>query len=179
MKNLLSIGFCVILSVCMSSCVKDIDLDQMHDIALNPNMDLTLVKYRINSQQVMEAIMKSNGKLTDTVSLGLLEESDFRDMLEQAKVEINVFNSLSCNVNYAIYFLDDGNKEVLSYNHKVIGAKGLNVESDQSIWNISNNDSLQIFKKARKVVVEFAPQENDTIGGEFYFGSNASFSLSL
>ena len=179
MRNLLSIGFCLILSVCMSSCVKDIDFNQMDDITLNPNMDLALVKYRINSHQVMEAIINKNGKLIDTVSLGLLEESDFRDMLEQAKVEINVFNSLSCNVNYALHFLDDGNKEVLSFNNKIVGSKDLKVESDQSIWNISNNDSLQVFKKARKVVVEFVPEENDTIGGEFYFGSNASFSLGL
>lgn len=179
MRNLLSIGFCLILSVCMSSCVKDIDFNQMDDITLNPNMDLALVKYRINSQQVMEAIMNKNGKLIDTVNLEALEEKDFRDKLEEARFEINVFNSLSCNVNYALRFVDAKNREVLGFTHKVAGANQNLVESDQNIWNISNYDSLQVFKRARKVVVEFVPQGYDTIGGEFYFGSNASLSLGL
>jgi len=166
--------FCAVIL----SCVKGVDLDQTEEIALTPDLQVSLLVFDVTS---VDFIDKDTGEFTaiirDTVRLEFLDDSYIQDDLSTVEFSFRYTNSFPQSFRNKISFLSENDRVQHFLQFDIAqGEKENPVVTD---WvEYIGNVRIDVIKKSIKMVVEIEviPNENP-FEGELKFESKGLFSF--
>jgi len=168
----------LLFSVVMISCVKGVDLDQTEEIALTPDLQVSLLVFDVTSVDFKD---KDTGEFTpiirDTVRLEFLDDSYIQDDLVTVEFSFKYTNSFPQSFRNKISFLSENDR----LQHSVIFdiAEGNKDAPAVTDWvDFIENERIDLIKNSIKMVVEIEviPNQNP-IEGELKFESKGFFSF--
>ncbi len=170
--------FLLLISAISVSCVKGVDLDQTEEIALTPDLQVSLLTFDVVGDDFSD---KDSGAFTpiirDTVRLEFLDDSYIQDDLVTVEFSYKYTNSFTQPFRNKISFLSENNSVQHSVSFDIAeGAKG-----NPSVTNwvdFIENDRIEVVKRSIKMVVEIEAITNqDPFEGELKFESKGLFSF--
>lgn len=174
-------NLCILLmlfSVVMISCVKDVDLDQTEEIALTPDLQVSLLVFDVTQVDFIDVI---NNEFTpiirDTVRLEFLDDSYIQDDLATVEFSYKYTNSFPQKFRNKISFLSEENavQHFVSFDIE----KGNKNNPVVTNWvDFIENERIDVIKNSIKMVVEIEvlPDSND-FEGKLDFESKGLFSF--
>lgn len=177
--NFLKISVLLLLfSVVVHSCVKDVDLDQTEDIALTPDLqvslllfDVTEVDFRNRVTNVFVPVIR------DTVRLEFLDDSYIQNDLTTVEFSYKYTNSFPQAFRNKISFLSENNRLQHSVSFDI--AEG-NVSSpvETKFIDTVETENINVIKNSIKMVVEIEVLPPlKPFSGELKFESKGLFSF--
>tara|TARA_R100000935_G_C2812604_1_gene155716 strand:- start:507 stop:1058 length:552 start_codon:yes stop_codon:yes gene_type:complete len=168
----------LLFSVVAHSCVKDVDLDQTDDIALTPDLQVSLLIFDVVEENFTDP---ETGIFTpiirDTVRLEFLDDSYIQDDLVTAEFSFRYTNSFAQPFRNKISFLSENDRTQHVVNFDIApGIKNSPVVTD---WvEVIENSNIDVIKNSIKMVVEIEalPNTNPFVG-ELKFESKGLFSF--
>lgn len=134
MKNFLakSISLMLIGGV-LSSCVKDVDLEQKEEISLSPDVQIDLLIYDIDQSQFVDpSTGNSKTHISDTVRLEFLDDDYIQEDLSSVEFYFRHINTFPREIESKIRFLSDANQEQFAVNYTIKpGVDGNPVTTEQ------------------------------------------------
>jgi len=177
-KHLKIVVLLLLFSVVIVSCVKGIDLDQTEEIALTPDLQVSLLTFDVTGIDFKD---EDSGIFTpiirDTVRLEFLDDSYIQDDLVTVEFSFKYTNSFPHPFRNKISFLseNDRTQHVVSFDIAP-GDKNSPVVTD---WvELIENANIDVIKKSIKMVVEIEALPNQSpFEGELKFESKGLFSF--
>jgi len=168
----------LLFSVVIFSCVKGVDLDQTEEIALTPDLQVSLLVFDVTSTDFID---KDTGEFTavirDTVRLEFLDDSYIQDDLNNVEFSFRYTNSFPQLFRNKISFLSENDRVQHSLQFEIIKGEKDNPAVTEWIEFIEN-ERIDVIKKSIKMVVEIEVFPNeDTFEGELKFESKGLFSF--
>ena len=168
----------VLCSLVLVSCVKGVDLDQREEIALTPDLQVSLLIFDVTAQDFNDP---ETGEfqpiIRDTVRLEFLDDSYIQDDLSTVEFSFKYTNSFTQAFRNKISFLSETNgvQHVVSFDI-LAGTKGQPVETN---WiEFIDKANIDVVKKSIKMVVELQAIPNqDPFDGVLKFESKGLFSF--
>ncbi len=177
-KPLRSLLILLLGSVVIVSCVKGVDLDQTKEIALTPDLQVSLLTFDVTNVDFKD---KDSGEfapiIRDTVRLEFLDDSYIQDDLVTVEFSFKYTNFFSQPFRNKISFLSENNRVQHSVSFDIAqGEKNTPVETN---WvEFIGNDRIDVIKNSIKMVVEIEALPNqNTFEGELKFESKGLFSF--
>lgn len=168
----------LLFSVVLFSCVKDVDLDQTEEIALTPDLQVSLLVFDVTSIDFKD---QDTGEFTsiirDTVRLEFLDDSYIQDDLSTVEFSFRYTNSFPQQFQNKISFLSENDRVQHSLQFDIAqGGKDNPVVTD---WvEAIENERIDVIKNSIKMVVEIEVIPNaNTFEGELKFESKGLFSF--
>ena len=178
------VGLLFGFSLCLNSCVKDVDVNQPESSAPLPILDSELISSTLEATDFMEDGKSENLQpLTDTLNLAPIRSDFFIDEIEKINLSFKFINSLNANFKVDFEFLNDDND--LKYTVQVPISSG-SIEKPISVETIVTikEPELKIFKEATKLVYRISGLQNSKpftpeTKGTIELQSKASFLLDM
>ena len=168
----------VLFSIMMVSCVKGVDLDQREEIALTPDLQVSLLIFDVTGDDFSNLDTgEFQAIIRDTVRLEFLDDSYIRDDLSTVEFSFKYTNSFTQPFRNKISFLSETNTVQHVVNFDILaGNKGQAVETN---WiEFIDNANIDVIKRSIKMVVELQALPNqDPFVGELKFESKGLFSF--
>jgi len=177
-KSLRSPLILLLISVVIISCVKGVDLDQTEEIALTPDLQVSLLTFDVTNVDFKD---KDTGEFTpiirDTVRLEFLDDSYIQDDLTTVEFSFKYTNSFPQPFRNKISFLSENNRVQHSVSFDIAQGEKNNPAITDWVEYIGN-DRINVIKNSIKMVVEIEvlPNQN-TFEGELKFESKGLFSF--
>jgi hypothetical protein len=172
----ISILFLFTLGV--TSCVKDIDLDQAKNIGLKPKLQVDLLIFDVNEIDFVDTLTNQQKNIIrDTVRLEFLDDSYVQDDLVEVEFSFKYINSFSQSFHNKISFLSENNsaQHVVEFN---INPGDKNNPAVTEVLDLIEFDQIQVIRRSIKMAVEIeALPDNDPFTGELKFQSKGLFSF--
>jgi len=168
----------LLFSVVMLSCVKGVDLDQTEEIALTPDLQVSLLVFDVTGADFKD---KDTGEFTaiirDTVRLEFLDDSYIQDDLSTVEFSFRYSNSFPQAFRNKISFLSENDRVQHSLQFDI--AQGEKENPAITDWvEFIENERIDVIKKSIKMVVEIEVIPNDNpFEGELNFESKGLFSF--
>ena len=168
----------LLLCVAMGSCVKGVDLSQTEEIALTPDLQVSLLLFDVTNADFKD---KDTGVFTatikDTVRLEFLDDSYIQDDLTSVEFSFKYTNSFPQSFRNKIYFLSENDNVQHSLQFDI--AKGDKNNPVVTDWvEVIENDRIDVIKRSIKMVVELEVVPNqEAFEGELKFESKGLFSF--
>jgi len=173
-QRLLFLMFCLGLT----SCVKDVDLNQAKDIGLKPKLQIDLLTFDVNETDFVDTL--TNQKKTiirDTVRLEFLDDSYIQDDLVEVEFSFKYINSFPQSFHNKISFLSENNsaQHVVEFN---INPGDINNPSVTEVIDLIEFDQIQVIRRSIKMAVEIEVLPgNEPFNGEMKFQSKGLYSF--
>ncbi|RKS44943.1 hypothetical protein BC962_2615 [Gillisia mitskevichiae] len=168
----------LLFSVVIFSCVKGVDLDQTEEIALTPDLQVSLLVFDVTNTDFID---KDTGEFTavirDTVRLEFLDDSYIQDDLNNVEFSFRYTNSFPQPFRNKISFLSENDRVQHSLEFEI--NKGEKDNPAVTEWiEFIENERIDVIKKSIKMVVEIEVLPNeDAFEGELKFESKGLFSF--
>ena len=153
-----------LLFVCLfSSCIQNLDFNQVEDITAEPVFKSSLVYFtlnqitffdRINSLEIVTPISKNSKFLS-------LNSSFVRNNLVKVQLDFEINNQFDRDFNVTFQFLDDNDAITHSFQTFNIGANNLKYLHSEEIM-VANNQ-LFLSSTKIKVLVQLAPSTSGSV----------------
>lgn len=177
-KNLLPQVLFLFISVSLTSCVKDVDLDQAEDIALRPKLLVDLLFFELDDEDLKNHESDQQKIIIrDTVRLEFLDDDYIQKDLMEVEFNFKYKNSFSQDFINTISFLSENNQEqlVLKFN---VGAGSENNPTEIEKTELIKAEHLSSIKRSIKMVMEIEVLSDDQpLSGELKFESKGLFSF--
>src|SRR5690606_19213354 len=178
LRKILSLALILLLATGISSCVKDIDLDQAGDISLQPEIQADLLIFEVDQKDFIDPDTNLQ-RLTirDTVRLEFLDDDYVQKDLENVEFSFKFRNTFPQTFLNRILFLSENNQ----LQHEIIfetlpGSAGRSVESE--FIETIEPARIHVIKRSIKMVVEItAVNNNEPFTGTLNFESKGLFSF--
>lgn len=131
MKNLNYIF--AIWSLCLVSCIKDIDTDQLNDIEILTDHNITLVHFDIGVNSFLDDLNNERLVLTDTLRLPIFVGPYTQNFLIQADFEYVLSNSYDRGITIQYELLDIDNVLLYQFPPIPIPQTSANLNVTQSV----------------------------------------------
>ncbi len=168
----------VLFSLVLVSCVKGVDLNQREEIALTPDLQVSLLIFDVIGEDFSDPETgEFQAIIRDTVRLEFLDDSYIQDDLSTVEFSFKYTNSFTQPFRNKISFLSETNGVLHVVNFDILaGTKGQPVETN---WvEFINNANIDVVKNSIKMVVELQALPNqDPFEGELKFESKGLFSF--
>ncbi|WP_010230154.1 hypothetical protein [Gillisia marina] len=168
----------LLFSVVLHSCVKGVDLDQTEEIALTPDLQVSLLVFDVTNVDFKD---QESGAFTpiirDTVRLEFLDDSYIQDDLVTVEFSFKYTNSFPQPFRNKISFLSENDRVQRSVSFDI--AEGNKDNPAITDWiEFIENERIDVIKKSIKMVVEIEvlPNQNP-FDGELKFESKGLFSF--
>lgn len=177
-KPLRSLLVLVLICTVGISCVKGVDLGQTEEIALTPDLQVSLLTFDVTQGDFND---KDTGEFTpiisDTVRLEFLDDSYIQDDLSTVEFSFKYTNSFSQPFRNKISFLSENNRLQHSVSFDIAQGGKNNPAVTDWVEFIGNN-RIDVIKNSIKMVVEIEALPNqNTFEGELKFESKGLFSF--
>ncbi|HSM64353.1 MAG TPA: hypothetical protein VK833_10485 [Gillisia sp.] len=170
--------FLLLFGVVMGSCVKGVDLDQTEEIALTPDLQVSLLIFDVTSEDFSNPDTgEFQATIRDTVRLEFLDDSYIQDDLNTVEFSFKYTNSFSQPFRNKISFLSENDRVQHVVNFDIqAGNKDQAVETN---WiEFIDNANIDVIKNSIKMVVEIqAYPDQDPFIGELKFESKGLFAF--
>ena len=168
----------VLFSILMVSCVKGVDLDQTEEIALTPDLQVSLLIFDVSGEDFSNPNTgEFQAIISDTVRLEFLDDSYIQNDLSTVEFSFKYTNSFSQAFRNKISFLSEDNGLQHVVNFDILPGKKDNAVETNWIEFI-DNDNIDAIKNSIKMVVEIqALPSPDAFDGELKFESKGLFSF--
>lgn len=131
----------IILILCFTSCVKEVDFNQIDDAEINSNLLLTFVHFNLKGSD----FSSDNGNeyvITDTVQLPINE--GFEEYLSKVVFEIDSENSFDSGFKIEVVFLDEDKTPFYKLSPTIVIPLGS--ENLATIIEIPQEDMFNVFQ---------------------------------
>tara|TARA_R100000935_G_scaffold51092_1_gene77365 strand:+ start:475 stop:1026 length:552 start_codon:yes stop_codon:yes gene_type:complete len=168
----------VLFGIVMISCIKDVDLDQSEEIALTPDLQVSLLIFDVTADDFTNPDTgEFQAIIGDTVRLEFLDDSYIQNDLNTVEFSFKYTNSFSQAFRNKISFLSEDNSLQHVVNFDILPGKKDNVVETNWIEFIEN-ENIDVIKNSIKMVVEIQVLPNqDPFDGELKFESKGLFSF--
>lgn len=168
----------LLFSVVVISCVKDVDLDQTEEIALTPDLQVSLLIFDVTEGDFKEVITNQFSPIIrDTVRLEFLDDSYIQDDLTSVEFKYKYTNTFSQKFRNTISFLSEQDAVQHSVSFDIAeGNKNNPIVTE--LVDFIENERIDVIKNSIKMVVEIEvlPDLN-AFEGELKFESKGLFSF--
>lgn len=161
------------LILMLTSCVKDVDLDQAKEIVIPPKAALDLVFFTLTRED-FEGDQNSPLMASDFTRLDFLDDDYIQNNLVRADFNFRFTNSFEREFVAVIRFLSEGNAvqhEILIPIPAGTGASPAKVD----FWDIINKDQIAKVRRSIKVSVEISTYNSAFGEGELNLKSKAFY----
>lgn len=134
------------------SCVKDIDLDQIDDIEIFTDHNVTLVHFDLGVLNFLDEFNNELLVFSDTTRLPIFIGSFTKDYLIQADFNYILNNSFDRNILFQFELLDSIDNSLLKFDPVFVPSGTTDLSITQSIFE----DELPTVFETEKIVVTFA-----------------------
>ena len=168
----------LLFSLGLTSCVKDVDLDQAKDIGLKPKLQIDLLIFDVNEADFVDTLTNQQKTIIrDTVRLEFLDDSYVQDDLMEVEFSFKYINSFPKSFHNKISFLSENNsaQHVVEFN---INPGDKNNPAVTEVIDLIKFDQIQIIRRSIKMAVEIEVLPgSDPFIGELNFQSKGLFSF--
>ncbi len=151
----------VLFACWMTSCVKDVDLDQAGNITLQPEIQADLLIFEIDQKEFTEP--KTNifsNVIRDTVRLEFLDDSYIQNDLAKVEFSFRYRNSFPQSFANKISFLSE--QDNLQHQVEFITEAGsMGNPSITEVIEVIETENIDVIKRSIKMVVEIEALTND------------------
>ncbi|WP_299103675.1 hypothetical protein [uncultured Tenacibaculum sp.] len=179
-KLLLLIIVVVLLGV--SSCVKDINLDQVDNFSAEPKYIASLVYFKVPAIGFLDS---SNNELStaivDETRLTVIEEEIFQKYLIEASLDFEIRNPFNRSIRVELQFLDDSNNVTYLMNTIIVPAN-TNKFVHKEVISIGSNPQFLNSRKVRaslQLVTTSGSAIDANDLNEFEFKSAGTFTFKI
>lgn len=172
------------LTVCLSSCVKDVDVNQEESIAPVPLLESELMTSALEAKDFIESgDLQELRTVTDTLNMASIRSNFFIDEMKNVSLSLKFINSLDAGFKIDFEFLNDANESKYAVHVPVSSGSIEKPVSVETIVTIKEPE-LKIFKEATKLVYRISvlpdskPFSPDT-EGDIALQSKAYFSFDM
>ncbi|MEG9328652.1 hypothetical protein SAMN04488034_104221 [Salinimicrobium catena] len=158
LKDLLKIPLLTISIFFISvSCVKDVDLDQIEEIKLQPKAVVDLINFELNADLIPTLDLGNPFTTEEIIPFNVIT-----DDLEESVVGIDLgfeyYNSLPRTFNVEINFLDDRNRVKQTRKFEIPpGSKNFPADN-QLIFSFTTAKELELLSESTQVKAKFTMQ---------------------
>jgi hypothetical protein len=147
----------------LTSCVKDVDFNQVNDFSAKPIFKSTLVYFTVNQIDFFDVVnsVELVTPLNDTSDFTILRSNFVRNNLLKAELEFKVVNKFNRNFKVNISFLDANNNVTHSFNEFNVTAKNESFTQIEEI--IISSNQLFLSSTKVKVSIELSPSTDGSI----------------
>lgn len=147
-----------------SSCVKDIDLDQMDEITIPPEVTVDLVYFTLNPTHFVDAASAVQ-TVSDTTRLDFLDDDYIKESLMRAEFNFKYFNSFPQAFTSTVSFLSENDAVRHSFFIEIPGGSAA-APAVVDFGEIIENSNIDVIRKSIKVniKVEMHPDSNPVEG---------------
>lgn len=170
--------FLILFSLGLTSCVKDVDLDQAKDIGLKPELQIDLLIFDVNEDNFVDSITNQPiSNIRDEVRLEFLDDSYIQDDLMEVEFKFKYINTFPQSFRSRISFLSE-NDQVQYKVDTIIAAGNMNNPVVTEVTRLIEFDQIQVIRRSIKMAVEIeALPGSDPFIGELKFQSKGLFSF--
>jgi len=144
----------ICLGIVFSTCVGNVDFDQVDDIVLEPEFKVALVHFRANPDDFV-----TNGGLSfisDITEIHHFDSGTAQESITKIELLFEIENTFNKAFNLEYQFLNNLNQITYTITFNIPQNSGLLQETREI-----TNDELQLFLSSKGIVV-FAEMESDT-----------------
>ena len=164
----------------LSSCVKDVNLNQIDDFDATPRYVASLVYFKIPTQGFLDS---SNNEITtaiiDETRLTVIEEEIFQKYLTDAVLDFEITNPFDRNIQVELQFLDEADNLTYQILPIVIPAGSIKF-AHKEIISVSGNPQFLNSRKVRAsiqlITTTGSPIDSNDLK-EFEFKSAGTFTF--
>lgn len=159
----------------MTSCVKDMDLDQAQEIVIPPSVALDLIYSTIDSSDFFSTGASGSLVARDEVHLEFLDDDYIRDGLMRADYNFIFENSFTQTFNAKFTFLSENN--LVKYRVDFVIPAGSSASpATIDYTEIIDVDEIKAIRESIKMIVEIEMVPNgDAFEGELQLKSKAFY----
>lgn len=177
-KPILNICLFLLLLGGLTSCVKDVDLDQAENITLQPDLQVDLLIFDVDEVDFRDPVTNAlKTIIRDTVRLEFLDDDYIQDDLSKVEFSFKYINSFPQSFNNSISFLSENNR----VQHRVnfpIDSGTVTSPVTTEIIELIDEDQIGVIRRSIKMVVEIEVLPNsEPFTGELTFQSKGLFSF--
>lgn len=162
----------------VSSCVKDVDLNQTENIRLKPKIQTDLLIFDVDEGDFVDSISKElKTVIRDTVRLEFLDDDYIQENLQEVAFSFQYINHFPFSFNSNIYFLSENNNHLHLVNFFLPAAVGTSPTVTERVVNFPE-ENIQVIKRTIKMVVEIeVVHGSGSFVGKMHFQSKGLFSM--
>ena len=162
----------------LTSCVKDVDLDQAERITLQPDLQVDLLVFDVDELDFRDPTTNSlKTRIRDTVRLEFLDDDYIQDDLSEVEFSFKYINSFPQNFSSSIFFLSENNNVQHQVDFSIAAGTMDNPVTTEVIELIPQNQ-IGVIRRSIKMVVEIEVLPNsEPFTGELTFQSKGLFSF--
>lgn len=168
----------LLLIVGLTSCVKDVDLNQAERITLQPDLQVDLLIFDVDEVDFRD--LGTNALKTiirDTVRLEFLDDSYIQKDLSEVAFSFKYINSFPQSFHNRISFLSEDNQVQHRVDFLINPGTVVNPVATERI-ELIEEDQIGVIRRSIKMVVEIEVIPNsETFAGELTFQSKGLFSF--
>ncbi|CAM4273449.1 hypothetical protein [Gillisia limnaea] len=177
-KPILKTYLFLLLIAGLTSCVKDIDLDQAESITLQPDLQVDLLIFDVDEVDFRDPITNNQKTIIrDTVRLEFLDDDYIQNDLSEVEFSFKYINSFPQSFNNSIFFLSENN----NVQHRVdfpIDPGSMSSPVTTERIELIEQAQIGVIRRSIKMVVEIEVLPNsEPFTGELKFQSKGLFSF--
>lgn len=171
------VAFLIILSG-LSSCVKDIDLDQAEDIRLKPDLQVDLLIFDVEESDFKDPDSGlPRSVIKDTVRLEFLDDDYIQNDLNKVEFRFRYTNSFSNSFSSRVLFLSENNALQHRVDFIIAGGDKINPVVTENI-DFTGPEEIDRIRRTIKMVVEIEVLSGALpVDGSLKFQSKGLFSF--
>lgn len=161
----------------LSSCVRDVDVDQAREIVVPPRVALDLVYFTLDSNHFAQSSSSDVLTAEDEVRLEFLDDDYIKDGLVRADLNFHYTNTFNTVFRNKITFLSEDNRERYRIEFEIPAG---NPESPTLInyTEIIPEENINAIRRSIKMRIEIEMQsEAGLVEGELQLKSRAFYSF--
>lgn len=172
-----TISFIVISSSLMlSSCFKDVDLEQAQDIKLTPDLETEIIFYQLNENDFQDSETNAfSPVIRDTVRLEFLDDDYIQDGLMFAEFRFRHENRFPNIIKSKIRFLDNSGREQFNVNYDIPAGSADSTAIVDTLHTMAGSDIIKVRRSIQMVVELEMLGGGKDIKGELDFSSKGLF----
>lgn len=160
----------------LTSCVKDVDLNQAENIRLKPKLQTDLLIFDVEESDFVDSITKEiKTVIRDTVRLEFLDDDYIQENLKEVQFSFQYVNHFPHAFNSSIYFLSESNNLQHRVDFFLPASRGGSPTVTERI-EIIPEERIHEIRRTIKMVVELnAIKGNEPFIGKIHFQSKGLF----
>ncbi|PVW13342.1 hypothetical protein [Marixanthomonas spongiae] len=170
----------LLVSVLLSSCVRDTDFDQAENITLTPVVELNLIYFNLKANDFFDSITNTPRlTLRDTTELPFLDDDYVQEDLMKADFLFEFTNSIPRRFDVDFQFLDENNANTYRTGTDVAQGSPENAQTTTFTQTVEGNDLAELTTSSKVVVTVQIPSANENLEGELNLKSKTTYYLKL
>jgi len=167
-----------LMSLFLSSCIKDTDFTQTEDIEVAPVIELDFLFFDLTSQNFTD-LGVANLTVSDTTNFEFLNSDFTSDNLERVEFFFKFSNSIPVDFITEFKFLNQDNVSQYEFSIPVDAGNGTTETITQYIENIDNQGIIDL-TNAEKVVITFTASSSlENVAGTLNLQSKTTYYLKI